>query len=267
LNLSDDEEDDKGGMVDGGGGKVDAAPQSSTAATVSSNSSNVLGPIDDLDEDMRLAVPASLKRLNTTGRDEEIDSLAYASQLRVGEKKVEQEEEEEEDNVLCAPLDGLKAMNSFANASGGNGREGAEGGSASIRKIMKELTKELPKSLVADARGTIFVRYDADHPQYLRALITGAEGTVYSSGLFVFDIFLPGDYPNVPLKIVHVTKNANMIKANHSPGGFSPNLHADSGKVCLSLLGTHTHTYTHARTNQHSHTHTYIHLYIHSHSH
>ena len=29
-----------------------------------------------------------------------------------------------------------------------------------------------------------------------------------------------------------------MVYGNHTPGGFSPNLHRDSGKVCLSLLGT-----------------------------
>jgi hypothetical protein len=28
------------------------------------------------------------------------------------------------------------------------------------------------------------------------------------------------------------------VKGNHTPGGFSPNLHRDTGKVCLSLLGT-----------------------------
>mmetsp|Transcript_80163 Transcript_80163/g.156763 ORF Transcript_80163/g.156763 Transcript_80163/m.156763 type:complete len:273 (-) Transcript_80163:12-830(-) len=29
-----------------------------------------------------------------------------------------------------------------------------------------------------------------------------------------------------------------MVYANNGPGGFSPNLHQSSGKVCLSLLGT-----------------------------
>jgi hypothetical protein len=28
------------------------------------------------------------------------------------------------------------------------------------------------------------------------------------------------------------------VYGNHTPGGMSPNLHRDSGKVCLSLLGT-----------------------------
>ena len=31
---------------------------------------------------------------------------------------------------------------------------------------------------------------------------------------------------------------ATLVQAHHSPGGFSPNLHRSSGKVCLSLLGT-----------------------------
>jgi ubiquitin-protein ligase len=84
----------------------------------------------------------------------------------------------------------------------------------------------------------MFVRYDEDSPQYLRACICGVEGTPYSSGIFVFDIYVPPNYPQVPCMCIHVTPNANLVKANNGPGGFSPNLHRDSGKVCLSLLGT-----------------------------
>ena len=41
-----------------------------------------------------------------------------------------------------------------------------------------------------------------------------------------------------PALLTQVTKNASMVSANNGPGGFSPNLHRDTGKVCLSLLGT-----------------------------
>jgi Ubiquitin-conjugating enzyme len=58
------------------------------------------------------------------------------------------------------------------------------------------------------------------------------------SGVFVFDIYLPPQYPDIPLECVHITPEASRLKAPNGPGGFSPNLHSDSGKVCLSLLGT-----------------------------
>jgi baculoviral IAP repeat-containing protein 6 len=107
-----------------------------------------------------------------------------------------------------------------------------------MKEIMKELSKTLPKELEVNARGSMFVRFDEDNPQYLKAMLTGIEGTPYSSGIFLFDIFLPAEYPYVPCHCIHVTPNASLVKANNGPGGFSPNLHSDTGQVCLSLLGT-----------------------------
>ncbi len=46
------------------------------------------------------------------------------------------------------------------------------------------------------------------------------------------------DYPHLPPKCIHITPRAGEVRGNHTPGGMSPNLHRDSGKVCLSLLGT-----------------------------
>jgi len=244
--------------ANGGEEKEHKQAAAAAAAHVDSSLSSrgeALGPIGSISHD--LDIPLTLRRLNTLGREEELSTLPYATELIGkqegqgvdGEEKKE-DEDDEEANILCAPLDGLKATNFYASSAagaaaagtgvggGGGGGGGGAASTASIRKIIRELSRDLPKALVADARGTIFVRYDADHPQYLRALITGAEGTVYASGLFVFDLFLPVDYPAVPLNVVHVTKNANTLSAPHSPGGFSPNLHSDTGKVCLSLLGT-----------------------------
>lgn len=84
----------------------------------------------------------------------------------------------------------------------------------------------------------MFLRFDEDKPQFMQVMLTGVEGTPYSSGCFVFDIFVPNDYPATSCLVTHTTKNAGMVSANNGPGGFSPNLHKDSGKVCLSLLGT-----------------------------
>jgi ubiquitin-protein ligase len=109
----------------------------------------------------------------------------------------------------------------------------------SQRALMKELTNVLEPSLTVDSRGgSMFVRFDDENPQYLRALLTGMEGSPYEDGLFMFDVYIPSEYPTVPCLVTHVTPNANTITAPNGPGGFSPNMHASSGKVCLSLLGT-----------------------------
>ena len=77
----------------------------------------------------------------------------------------------------------------------------------------------------------MWVRYDADRPQFMRAAITGPAGTPYESGVFVFDLFFPLDYPQVPPKVTFLTTGHGTVR-------FNPNLYAD-GKVCLSLLGTY----------------------------
>jgi len=64
----------------------------------------------------------------------------------------------------------------------------------------------------------------------LRVLMIGPEGNPYENGCFVFDCYLPADYPNSP----------PMCKLRTTGGGtvrFNPNLY-NCGKVCLSLLGT-----------------------------
>jgi hypothetical protein len=64
----------------------------------------------------------------------------------------------------------------------------------------------------------------------MRALITGPEDTPYYGGCFIFDVYFPDDYPNVPPLMELETTGGGVAR-------FNPNLYAD-GKVCLSLLGT-----------------------------
>jgi ubiquitin-protein ligase len=57
----------------------------------------------------------------------------------------------------------------------------------------------------------------------MRAIITGPCGTPYESGLFMFDILFPLDYPQVPPKVKFLTTGQGTVR-------FNPNLYAD-GKV------------------------------------
>ena len=88
-----------------------------------------------------------------------------------------------------------------------------------LRKEWEILQQDLPHN--------IWVRFDEEHTDLLRAAIMGAPGTPYHDNLFVFDLFLPPDYPEVPPAVFY-----------HSYGlRLNPNLY-ENGKVCLSLLNT-----------------------------
>merc|ERR1719334_1473586 len=111
--------------------------------------------------------------------------------------------------------------------------------SVNSRKIMRELRKTLAKGVyLSYTNGSMFVRFDESNPRFLQAMLIGLKGTPYFNGCFLFDIYLPDEYPVKPCKVKHVSNGAQLCHANNGPGGFSPNLHQSSGKVCLSLLGT-----------------------------
>jgi baculoviral IAP repeat-containing protein 6 len=61
-------------------------------------------------------------------------------------------------------------------------------------------------------------------------IISGPKNTPYENGLFEFHAYLPDDYPlKIPEVLLNTTGNGKFR--------FNPNLY-DTGKVCLSLLGT-----------------------------
>lgn len=139
--------------------------------------------------------------------------------------------EEGDGTGLMAPIAGLIDTHKYA----------SQKDSSKVTKMkpfMKELTRKLPKNLKADPNGCIFVRFDEDRPSFLKAIITGVTGTPYENGCFLFDIHCPNNYPNTNPAVTHTTPGAGSVTANNGPGGFSPNLHKGTGKVCLSLLGT-----------------------------
>ena len=52
----------------------------------------------------------------------------------------------------------------------------------------------------------------------------------YENGCFIFDIYIPNNYPAVPPKV-------NLQTTGYGKVRFNPNLY-ENGKVCLSILGT-----------------------------
>ena len=89
---------------------------------------------------------------------------------------------------------------------------------------------DLPRALPCESTNSIYVRVDKDNMDYMKVLIMGSEGTPYSNGAFLFDVFFDNQYPNSPPKVTLMTTGGGTTR-------FNPNLYSN-GKVCLSLLGT-----------------------------
>ena len=100
-------------------------------------------------------------------------------------------------------------------------------------KTLQRLMHELPSlknNLPLSWSSSIFVRFDPNNINCLKCLIVGPEKTPYMNGIFEFDVFFPDTYPNSPPKVLLYTTGCGAVR-------FNPNLY-NSGKVCLSLLGT-----------------------------
>jgi len=167
-------------------------------------------------------LPPSLKRQTTVDRAKNCESIWDSYKEAI----------EECDEGQFTECEGLYDRSSYKSKATG------EPGPEVMKTIMKEIRKDLPKNIELSANASMFVRYDDEKPQFMQACLTGVQGTPYESGCFMFDIYMPDTYPQTNCLVTHVTKNASMVSANNGPGGFSPNLHRDTGKVCLSLLGT-----------------------------
>ena len=93
---------------------------------------------------------------------------------------------------------------------------------ARVRHEIKILTDSLPSDII--------VKTFEDRMDLLSVMIKGPEKTPYEDGLFLFDVQLPKDYPQVPPTVHYLSFCRDRL---------NPNLY-ECGKVCVSLLGTWT---------------------------
>jgi len=100
---------------------------------------------------------------------------------------------------------------------------------ARMVRLAKELSG-LPQLLPLMEASSMFVRVDEENVTLWRFMITGPEDTPYSHGCFVFDMYFPPNYPSSPPQVTLKTTGGGSVR-------FNPNLY-NTGKVCLSLLGT-----------------------------
>lgn len=90
---------------------------------------------------------------------------------------------------------------------------------AANRRDVKLFAKSLPKG--------VYVRGYEDRMDLMSAMIVGPDNTPFRDGLFVFEIYFPPQYPEVPPKVHFVSMGPRL----------NPNLY-ENGTVCVSLLGT-----------------------------
>jgi ubiquitin-protein ligase len=101
-------------------------------------------------------------------------------------------------------------------------------GSSNKRKLQR-LKKEI--SILSNSLPDgIFVKVDEDRFDVMKVMIVGPEGSPYENGCFLFDLYLPPEFPDSCPKMNFLTTGGGAFY-------FNPNLYQD-GKICLSLLGT-----------------------------
>lgn len=98
-----------------------------------------------------------------------------------------------------------------------------------INKLTREIST-FKHSLPINYESSIFIKYNENKIQQLKALIIGPKDTPYENGCYIFDIYIPNNYPNDPPLVKLQTTGGGTVR-------FNPNLYKN-GKVCLSLLGT-----------------------------
>ena len=99
--------------------------------------------------------------------------------------------------------------------------------SSQVSRVQKEF-QILKKSITIHRDASIFFCIQKNNVNKIRFMISGPKNTPYEYGLFIFDMTMPEKFPSGP-PLVNFSNNGGKR--------FNPNLY-DSGKVCLSLLGT-----------------------------
>jgi len=98
-----------------------------------------------------------------------------------------------------------------------------------MKRIISEISS-FKSSLPLNYESSIWIRISKTHMNLFSFLISGPKDTPYENGLFLFNAYLPPNYPQVEPKVLIATTGNGAVR-------FNPNLYA-CGKVCLSLLGT-----------------------------
>lgn len=82
------------------------------------------------------------------------------------------------------------------------------------RKVAAEVMRKLPRMLPnpPHSNSAVFAVFEEDALNFSRFVISGPVDTPYENGLFVFDVFLPANYPADPPLVQMVTTGQGTVK-------------------------------------------------------
>lgn len=82
------------------------------------------------------------------------------------------------------------------------------------RKVATEIMRKLPRMLPnpPHPNSAVFAVVEEDALNFSRFVISGPVDTPYEGGLFVFDVFLPSNYPADPPLVQMITTGQGTVK-------------------------------------------------------
>ena len=168
---------------------------------------------------------------STTSKDEK-DASSTTSKKKKKKNTVAEglspsaEVAEEQEGILTASLDGDDGSVFLLLEEGEELHSQFDSPTITNKKAIKAVQKEW-KLLAKLKSSGAYVRSYLNRPDLYKVLLFGCEDTPYTDCPFAFEMKLPEDYPNSPPSVTYISYGIRL----------HPNLY-DSGRVCLSLLGT-----------------------------
>lgn len=82
------------------------------------------------------------------------------------------------------------------------------------RKVATEVMRKLPRMLPSPPHpaSAVFAVLEEEALNFSRFVISGPAGSPYEGGLFVFDVFLPTNYPVDPPLVQMITTGQGTVK-------------------------------------------------------
>lgn len=169
--------------------------------------------------------PAAKER-KTSASAKSFKQIRRKASAKSSRKKKKEDPEPPVDPVTAAYVEQMTPLTFGTYSSGSN--VGAVSFMGRAMAELQSLAGALPSLVHPDT--SVFLRSNEMNITEMQAMIVGPKGTPYQNACFTFTITLPRSYPAQPPHCIITNTGGGRFR-------FNPNLY-NTGKVCLSLLGT-----------------------------
>ncbi|AYV84593.1 MAG: ubiquitin-conjugating enzyme E2 [Hyperionvirus sp.] len=162
------------------------------------------------------------------------DNYVLEHRIKREKKKEEETKQKTEADVYVKVMCDLRDCEKDYKVVGAGfyyqGQLNVDKGVKSVASVVKRIRDEilLFRTLPITYDAIIVARPDTNYQSAIRTLMTGPVNTPYESGCFLFDTYLHSGFPSQAPSVWFLNTGGKRM---------NPNLY-DSGKVCLSILGT-----------------------------